>query len=227
MNKTIFITATDTEVGKTTVSAALAKLAKESGINVAYFKPVETGCENKCMDAKFLSKITGQPYEEVVLYEFKNPVAPIVAEKEENRKISIEEINNHLKKLQQKYDFLIVEGAGGVAVPITEKGEKIYTYLDFALENRLETILVARASLGTLNHTYLTVEALKRRNIKIKGIILNKYPLRDTLSEKTNPFYIKKLTNIDVISICKEKPDFVEECSKKLKEFFEIFQYMV
>jgi dethiobiotin synthetase len=227
MQKTIFITATDTGVGKTTVSAAIAKIAKEAGINVGYFKPVETGCNPDCLDAKLLAEITGQPYEEIVLYRFKNPVAPLVAEREEGLKISVEKINNHLKVLKEKYQFLIVEGAGGVAVPITKIKDRFYTYIDFASENNLKTVVVSRATLGTINHTFLTVKALKDNNIEVAGIILNKYPENPTLSEKTNPHIIKEMTGVDIISICKEKKNCIKECGERLKNFLEFFLYII
>ncbi len=227
MQKTIFITATDTGVGKTTVSAAIAKIAKEAGINVGYFKPVETGCNPECLDAKLLAEITGQPYEETVLYRFKNPVAPLVAEREEGLKISIEQINKHLKVLKEKYQFLIVEGAGGIAVPITKIKDRFYTYIDFASENNLKTVVVSRATLGTINHTFLTVKALKDNNIETAGIILNKYPENPTLSEKTNPYIIKEMTGVDIISICKERKNCIKECQERLKDFLEFFLYII
>ncbi len=227
MKKTIFITATDTGVGKTTVSYAIAFLAKKAGIKVGYFKPVETGCNPDCLDAKTVSSLTEQPYEEVVLYQFKEPVAPLVAEEEEGKKIDPLVINSHLKYLQEKYEFLIVEGAGGVAVPITKIEGKIYTYIDFAKENNLETIVISRATLGTLNHTFLTVKALEDNNVPVKGIVLNGFPKNPSLSERTNPRYIKEITGIEVISICR-KTEYPEmECFDKLKQFFEFSQYLV
>ena len=227
MNKVIFITATDTGVGKTTVSSALARLAKDAGINVGYFKPVETGCEEECLDAKTLSSITGQDLDEIVLYRYKNPVAPFVAEEEEGIKIDINKIKKHLAKLKEKYELLIVEGAGGVAVPITKVNGKIYTYLDFAYENNLPTLVVARANLGTINHTYLTVKALKEKNIKILGIVLNGLSDNPSLAEKTNPYIIREMTGVDIWCICKHKKNSIEECYKKLQEFFSFYQNLL
>ncbi len=228
MNKVVFITATDTGVGKTTVSAALAKLAKNAGINVGYFKPVETGCEEDCLDAKTLSKITGQDIDEIVLYRYRNPVAPLVAEEEEEKKIDINKINEHLKKLKEKYEFLIVEGAGGIAVPITRIDNRIYTYLDFIYENRLPTLVVSRANLGTINHTYLTLKALKDKNIKILGIILNGISENPSLAEITNPNLIRKMTGVNIWSICKYREDDpIIECYGKLQEFFTFHQNLL
>ncbi|MEN3039691.1 MAG: dethiobiotin synthase, partial [Candidatus Kryptonium sp.] len=115
----VFITATDTGVGKTTVSAGLAKVLLNRGLKVGYYKPVETGVEDYPQDGKLLSQITGQPLEEVVLYTYKNPLAPYPASLIEGKEVDIDKIVQHFRYLQSKCDFLIVEGAGGVYVPIT------------------------------------------------------------------------------------------------------------
>ncbi len=227
MKNVLFITATDTGVGKTTVSAALASIAKDAGIEVGYFKPVETGCNNYCSDAKLLSGITGQKYEETVMYRFKEPVAPYVAELEEKVKIDIEKIKGYIDFLKEKYDFLIIEGAGGVAVPITKVKSRVYTYLDLLSEINIPSIIVSRASLGTINHTYLTVKSMKQRNIQIKGIILNGFPEKPSLSEKTNPFIIKEMIGIDILTICRESKKPVLECIEKIKEYIGEFQYLL
>ncbi|NPA57674.1 MAG: dethiobiotin synthase, partial [Aquificae bacterium] len=193
MSNTIFITATDTSVGKTTVSGALAKILKDKGYSVGYFKPVETGCGQVCPDGETLSRITGQPLEEVVLYSFSNPVAPLVAQQLEGKEIDINRIYTHLDYLQSRYDYLIVEGAGGIKVPITERDGQIYTYLDFVYETGLAVLIVARAGLGTINHTSLTVDVLNYINADIKGIILNGYTGED-VSERTNPEVIYQMT---------------------------------
>ncbi|WP_457640882.1 dethiobiotin synthase [Persephonella sp.] len=217
MNKTIFITATDTGVGKTVVSAALASILRSQGKNVGYFKPVETGCEPSCQDAVFLSKITGQHYDDVVLYKFKEPVAPYIAAREEGTEIDIELIINKIKGLQERYEYLIIEGAGGIAVPITEYQDRIYTYLDLVSQLSLNTVVVARAALGTLNHTYLTVDILKNHNVSIKGIILNGRSKTPSLAEKTNPELIEKMTKIPVITVCEKEKTPLLICIERLK----------
>jgi len=206
--KAVFITGTDTGVGKTYVSCLIARFLKGKGINVGYFKPVETGCSPVCEDAEKMSKITKQPIDEIVLFKFKNPVAPFVAEEKENIKISIDKIKKHFEFLNKKYDFLIVEGAGGIMVPITEKNGQIYTYLDFVKELNIPVIIVARANLGTINHTVLTVNALKSINVDIKAVVLNQASENPDLAEKTNPEIIKQMTGIkDIIKIYEKQKD--------------------
>lgn len=211
MDKAIFITATDTGVGKTTISKALAKLLKDKGYKVAYFKPIETGIEKEeNTDYYSLLQITKQE-DLAVLYKFINPVAPYTATLLEGVDIDIDLIKNHLEYLKNKYDFVIVEGAGGVAVPI-----KIdYTYLDFIKETKIPVLVVSRSKLGTINHTYLTIKALKDINADIKGIIINQYEGND-ISEKTNPEIIEKMTNIPILAICNKLDNPTEECYKKL-----------
>lgn len=204
----IFITGTDTGVGKTYISYLLTKALLKSGKKVAYFKPVETGCISECEDAKKLSSITGQSIDEVVLYKFKNPVAPLVAEREEGLNISIDKIMDHFEYLKNKYNFVVVEGAGGIYVPITEVKGKIYTYLDLVKDLKIPVIIVARANLGTINHTVLTINALKNIKADIKAVILNKASKNPSLAEKTNPDIIKEMTNIEnIIKVYENQKD--------------------
>lgn len=213
MYKSVFITATDTGVGKTTVSYTLAKLLKEKNINVAYFKPIETGVNTLSEDAYKLSTITKQTLDEIVLYTFKNPLSPYAAMLTENKNIDLKKILNHYDYLTKKYDFVIVEGAGGLLVPILEN----YTYFDLIKDLNIPVLIVSRAKLGTINHTLLTVKALD--GVKILGIIMNGFN-GDDISEDLNPMIIEKFSNQKIIAKCNfsENPD--EECYKKLKEVF-------
>ncbi|MCX7760954.1 MAG: dethiobiotin synthase [Hydrogenothermaceae bacterium] len=217
MKKQLFITATDTGVGKTTVSAGLCKLLKDIGVNVGYFKPVETGVEEVPSDVKLLTDITGQPIEEAILYSFKNPLAPYPASKIENKKIDINKIIDHYNYLRDKYDFLIVEGAGGVYVPIV----KGYSYVDLIKDLNIPVLLVARAKLGTINHTLLTIKALEGCNIV--GIVMNGFS-GDDISENTNPEVIEELSGIKVICRCKKVENPVNECYNKLKFIVDFFK---
>ncbi|WP_297456081.1 dethiobiotin synthase [Persephonella sp.] len=214
MGKSIFITATDTGVGKTTVSAALAYLLKEKGHKVGYFKPVETGCSPDCLDASTLAQITGQPVDEIVLYKFKTPVAPLVAEEIEGVQINLENIFSHLDKLISKYDYLIVEGAGGIKVPITRRDEEIFTYLDFVYETKMPVLVVSRASLGTINHTTLTIDVLNSINADIIGIVMNGFS--EDKNELYNSYIIEEMTGIPVIAKCKNSNNPVAECIKNI-----------
>jgi len=210
MLKSVFITATDTGVGKTIISYALTKTLIEKGLKAAYFKPVETGANPIPEDATLLSKLTGQPIDEVVLYTFKNPVAPYVATIMEDGDVDLDKIIKHYEYLVQKYDFVIVEGAGGVLVPIKEN----YTYRELIKDLNISVLLVSRASLGTINHTLLTLEALKDANIL--GVVMNGFTGKD-ISEEKNPEVIEKFSKVKVMAKCNKSENPANECYEKLK----------
>ena len=210
MLKSVFITATDTGVGKTTISYALAKTLIEKGLKVAYLKPIETGANPIPEDATLLSKLTGQPIDEVVLYTFKNPVAPYVATLMEGKDIDLDKIIKHYEYLVQKYDFVIVEGAGGVLVPIKEN----YTYRELIRDLNIPVLLISRSSLGTINHTLLTLEALK--DAYILGIIMSGFTGKD-ISEEKNSEVIEEFSKVKVIAKCNKSENPANECYEKLK----------
>jgi dethiobiotin synthetase len=141
----LFITGTDTGVGKTFFSVSLLKALRELGLPAVGFKPIETGCEPKCQDAELLSLASGFFLEPV--YSFKTPVAPSVASDLEGVKVELERVLKAIQELSKKY-FLVVEGAGGIMVPITWE----YTFLDMVKELHLPTVVVALNKLGVINH---------------------------------------------------------------------------
>ncbi len=222
MSKAIFVTATDTGVGKTTVSAAIASILKENGKSVGYFKPVETGCGEGPNDAKLLSEITGQSLDEVVLYTFEYPVSPYMATKMERRKIDVQRIIDHYRKLREKYEYLIVEGAGGVCVPIKREGKDFYTYIELIRDMDIGSLVVARGGLGTINHTCLTVRALKDRNLNVKGVVMNLFTGSDEdVSEMTNSIVIMEMTGVPVLGKCLLSENPIEECRYSIKDSIE------
>ncbi len=183
------ISGTDTGVGKTYFCESLAKLLKGKGVKVGYFKPIETGVKEIPEDGSRVCRITGQELKEAILYTFKSPLAPYTASLEEGVHIDLALIRDRFFQLKEKYEVLLVEGAGGIAVPITHS----YDYMALAKDLGLPVIVVARAGLGTINHTFLTWYYLKQNGVKVKLIVLNRYKGLD-LSEKTNPFVITQLT---------------------------------
>ncbi len=200
MGKVYFVTGTDTGVGKTYITYWLSTFLKDRGLKVRCFKPIETGVSKIPEDAYLLSQATGQPLEEVIVYKFKNPLSPYAALMEEGGNIDINIIKESIRKLSEDCDLLFVEGAGGIAVPIL----KNYLYADLCKELELETIIVCRAGLGTINHTYLTWYFLKEKNIRIKAIILNRFAGKD-ISEKTNALIIEQLTGVKVFKVEESK----------------------
>ncbi len=194
----ILVTGTDTGVGKTFITYNIARGLRDKGVKVACFKPVETGVDDVPGDGQMLARATGQDIDEVVLYRAKKPLAPYSAMLEGELIISIEKIVERYRELRDKNDVVLVEGAGGIAVPIV----KGYTYADLAKDLDTEVLIVARAVLGTINHSVLTVEYARKRGLKLTGLILNMYTGKDP-SEKTNPEVIYQMTGLKPLIIRK------------------------
>ncbi len=206
----IFITATDTNVGKTFISYNLFKALKEKDIKVKYFKPIETGVISKPEDASLMCSLSKEPLENTVFYTFKNPVSPYAASIMEQKEIDLNYIFDKIKALEKGYDIVLIEGAGGLSVPIL----KDYDFSDFAKDLSLELLIVARATLGTLNHTYLTYFYAKQKDLNVKSIVLNGFTKEDP-SEKLNPLIIEERTKIKPVLINK---------NPSLKEFDELLK---
>ncbi|MGH7909123.1 MAG: dethiobiotin synthase [Thermodesulfobacteriota bacterium] len=198
--KGIFITGTDTGVGKTVVSAALALTLKQTGNKVAVMKPVQTGTDSGgCLDIEFIQSVieTNYPLDNVCPYRFSHPLAPLVAANLVGERIDLERIKSCYYRLASIHDTVIVEGAGGLLVPLTDN----YLMSDLASNLCLSLIIVTRPSLGTLNHTLLTVESAKARGLKVMGIIINQFPSYPGLAERTNPELILKMTGEPILGI--------------------------
>lgn len=207
-----FITATDTGVGKTITAAALLRGFIKKGFKVAAMKPIETGCLNKDgillpADGMFLRDMAemNESLELITPVQLENPLSPLMASRVENVKIDMEKIFKSFEVLKKKYEYLFIEGVGGVMVPIyeSEKRRKSFYFLrDLIKELELPVILVTRPSLGTINHTLMTVEVLKSKKIPIKGFIINfSEPPKNDIAEKTNPEILKEILDIPLLGI--------------------------
>lgn len=166
-------------------------------------KPVEAGCslikgELFPNDAVTLLKASGadETLDAVNPYRLRNPLAPSVAAEIEGVRIDRKKIISAHKRLSRKYDITIVEGAGGIMVPVYKK----YLFLDLAEDLGLPLLIVSRPGLGTINHTLLTIEAARNKGLDVAGVVIN-YALktRKGLSEETNPEVIEKLGNVPVL----------------------------
>ena len=213
MKSGYFITGTDTGVGKTIVSAAILRTFIKKGLKVGAMKPIETGCLNKDgvllpSDGMFLRDMAemNDSLDIVTPVKFETPVSPLVASRLEDMEIDLERVFKAFENLKKKYDYLIVEGVGGLMVPILKeqkkKAEKVYLVRDLIKNMELEVIIVTRPTLGTINHTLLTVEALKSKKIPIKGFIINySTKVKNDISEKTNPDILNELLDITFLGI--------------------------
>ncbi len=201
----IFITATDTGVGKTFVGTGIARALRDREIDVGVMKPAETGCRMKRgelvpRDARALLQASGanDPLDLVNPYRFRPPVAPMVAAAEEGRTIAAGPILSAYRKLRERHDFLIVEGAGGIMVPLSRRR----AYLDLAEAMGLPVLIIARPDLGTINHTVLTVMALRSREISPAAIVVNfSRKTANTLAVRTNPALIEKIIGVPVFAV--------------------------
>ena len=189
MSKNIFITATGTDVGKTYVSALIVKEMRKAGYNCGYFKPVLSGIEEKngkltVSDANYVVDTAKIPCEadNCVGYWWKEAVSPHLAAKRAGKDIEIEKIKQKFEELSKDYDYLLIEGAGGIT-------------------KELETsiIIVADGGLGTINSTLLTVEYARANNIPIAGIILNNFN-PDSFMHQDNLKQVEYLTGIKVVA---------------------------
>lgn len=196
INKSIFITATNTDVGKTYASEKFLRYFASKGLRVGYFKPCETGVIDLPVDGNKMLNITKELNPDfkvnlcdVVPYQFKLPAAPYVAKG--NTFISIDLIKEKKIYLEQFCDVLIIEGAGGLMVPL----EKDLFIIDLIKELNSEAILITPSKLGCINDTLLSINALKAKNIDFEFYI-NLYQDIDSFEKVSKPFlidYFKKL----------------------------------
>lgn len=224
MGKGIFVVGTDTGVGKTVVSAGLALTLRERGLKVGVMKPVATGCVGNSRlishDAVFLFEAAENEYAPLTSpVRFRNPVAPSVAEIYEQPKVDIKSIIDSYRRLTEIYDYVIVEGIGGLMVPIRKK----YYVANLVRDLGLPILIVSPIGLGAINHTLLTVDSAIIRGLMIKGIIFNRAPLVNfSLAELTNPKVIHELTGLPILGSLPELDDIdIENCRfGKLSEVF-------
>ncbi len=195
--RTIFIAGTDTAVGKTIVAGALASALRIKGLNVGVMKPIACGGRE---DVEFLQSCAGtnDPIDLVNPIYLKEPLSPNVAARIEKKKIDLKKIKDAVRVLEKKYDYLVVEGCGGLLVPVTDK----FFVIDLIPMIKAKTVLVSRAGLGAINHSLLSIEALRRRKIKPLGIIFNHMnggPI--SIPEETNPEIVSKIARIPSLGV--------------------------
>ena len=194
--KLLFVTATNTNIGKTYATLRMIHHFSQQNISVGVCKPIETGVEEEPLDASILLQAV-QKYnpnfqdlspKEITAYTFPLPAAPFCADKDQT--ISIEKIKEKIESLSKRCDLLIVEGAGGVMVPITAE----YMMIDLIEELEAKTILVTPSRLGCINDTLLSIEMLKSRGVDFEWMV-NLFEDKEAFSEVTQPFYDEVFPN--------------------------------
>ncbi|MEK5232386.1 dethiobiotin synthase [Lysinibacillus sp. FSL K6-0232] len=175
-----WVVGTDTDVGKTVVTTLLMRQLQQEYLQVIPYKPVQTGevCVNGhgyYEDTAMYQKYSLQTLKEEHLnsYSLREAASPHFAAQLEGQQIEVDKLLQHIEELQQSYEVVICEGAGGLFVPLDS--EKRTTFLDVIVRSQLPVVLVTRTALGTINHTLLTMEALQARQIEVLGIVFNGY----------------------------------------------------
>ena len=208
----IFVTGTDTGVGKTIVAATLARLLRMNGVKVGVMKPVTSGCpeeDGKLVsdDAVLLCQAAGvELSDDVAPYRLREAVAPSEAARIDGVRIDFSIIKAAFERLVASYDYVIVEGAGGLMVPLS--GGLLVADLAGALE--LPLLVVARPGLGTINHTVLTCFAARQLGLQVAGVIVNGMPDNPGLAERGAPHQIGSLCGASVLGIWPQRNEVDE-----------------
>lgn len=206
MTRGIFVTAIGTDVGKTYVSALLVKKMRDLGYNCGYFKPALSGAEEingeiipgDCAYVLKTAGINKKP-QDVASYIFKTAVSPHLAAEIEGVTIQKNKIKKDFEDLKKEFDYIIVEGAGGIICPFNLDKNNQLLLSDVIKSLDLDVIVVATAKLGSINATVLTTEYIKSQGINVRGIILNNYT-PDDFMEVDNKNQIEYLSGINIIT---------------------------
>jgi dethiobiotin synthetase len=213
----IFITGTDTGVGKTLVAAAVARFLSSRGLRVGVMKPCETGVTDPDRpgdDARLLKWAAGSADDDALIapYRLKLPAAPAQAAGRENVIIDPERIAEAFAQICHGKDLVLVEGAGGLMVPL--RGG--YLMADLARRLGLPLLVVARPSLGTINHTLLTIFAAKTMDLEVGGFIINRMPAQADAVEAEAPHQLAALASADLLAVLPEVGGQEEERVERL-----------
>jgi dethiobiotin synthetase len=205
----LFITGTDTDVGKTLIAGAIGQWFARRGAQVAVCKPIATGCPRRreglvSEDAEFLASAADSrhPLDQICPVRYAEPLAPAVAADREGVPIDWPAIDRAIQQMSVGSNVMIVEGVGGVAVPLDPQT----TVLHLAHWLKLPAIVVARPNLGTINHTLLTIAALRSAAVEVAGVVINRYPAENpSTAEETNPQAIEQWGGVPVLCIVPEE----------------------
>jgi len=213
MNRTIFVAGTDTEVGKTVVTAALLRQLRRDGINAAPMKPVQTGAtktlrELTAPDLEFQLKVAGMEASKEMQnlmcpYRYTPACSPHLAGREVQHYAEIEVIEQCAEQLHEHYDALLIEGSGGVLAPLNESE----TMLDLIEELDVPVLLVADIGLGTINHSVLSARVLQRAGVTVLGVLYNEaFPEDDDFVKSNNPQAVSRFGDVSNLGVVPHVP---------------------
>ncbi|MFL2568468.1 MAG: dethiobiotin synthase [Gammaproteobacteria bacterium] len=218
MNKKIFITGTNTEVGKTFITKNVIEHVQLKGYSVSPYKPVETGCIKKSLtliprDSMIYFRAINKQIalDQINPYRFLEPISPAAAIKRSKRKVTINDYLSKLKELPNS-DLTIIEGAGGLCSPLAPDGYNI----DLIRKVKVPTVLVAKDEIGVINNVILSISMLEKYKIKVLAIVLNR-KVRSQPDGMNNYKEIQSLTKIPLIQILNKKENNDREFKKLIK----------
>jgi len=215
----LFITGTDTGVGKTHVTAALLRELRRQGVAAAAFKPIACGAGGREDARQFVRLMDNEiPLDIINPIYLRRPLAPSIAARLEHRRIELDKIHFAFALLTTVFDSVLVEGAGGLLVPI----KRNYFVADLIREMKLPVVIVSRLSLGTINHTLLTVRQAQAMGLRVAGIILNDTLGYRDLAERMNIKVVPELSGVPLLGIVPHarQPDvraIVQQLRKRLR----------
>jgi dethiobiotin synthetase len=204
----VFVTGTDTDCGKTIVAGGIARALLHKGFNVGVMKPIATWGDPRrepggrkrwiSEDALHLRQAaaTSDSLDLINPICYKAALAPWPAARMERKNVDLERVYHAFRELSQRHDFLVVEGVGGLMVPL----KRDYFVLDMIARMHLAALVVAHPDLGTINHTLLTVDALKKAGIPLAGVVINNWKGK-TRAEQTNPHVLRKILDRNIMVV--------------------------
>ena len=201
MGKGLFITGTDTDVGKTYVTALLVKTLRKAGFDVGYYKAAISGAPTVAeSDAGFVNRFAGinEPEDMILSYLYQNAASPHLAARIEGNPVEKEVILKAWERVTKAYPYVTMEGSGGIMCPIRHDEKAVYYLEDIIRWLHLPVLIVANAGLGTINHVVTTCEYIKNRDIPIKGILLNHW--KGGIMEEDNVKMIEEITGVKVLA---------------------------
>ena len=204
--KGVFVTGTDTNCGKTIIAGGIARALLHKGFNVGVMKPVATGESRRegshprwvSVDALHLRQAaaTSDSLDLLNPYCFKTPLAPWPAARLERKSVDVNRIMTAYKELDRRHDFMVVEGAGGLMVPL----KRDFFILDLMARMKLAAIVVSKPDLGTINHSLLTINMLKHAGIPLAGLVINNWDGK-SFAQRTNPQVLRRILDRRVMVV--------------------------
>lgn len=222
MSKGIFVTATGTDVGKTYVTALIIKKLREAGVNAGYYKAALSGAQSVAeSDAGYVNRVAGigETEDMLISYLYKNAYSPHLAARIEGNPVEMDVVRSGFRRAAAAYDYLTMEGSGGIVCPIRKDGQAVIFLEDIIKELGLACLIIADAGLGTINAVVTTAEYMRSRGFRIKGIILNHW--NGDIMQRDNLEMIEEITGLNVLAVVRDNDVELDIDVQKLKALYE------